>query len=569
MTLTLTITNVDTLDNGVSTRLRLDRHGAVIGRSAQADWSLPDPQHFISSTHCEIDYRDGAYVLVDKSTNGSFLNGSQSRLAGTHVLADGDEILIGHYKVRAKVEGGGPGAASAAAAAGAGAAPAWGGWDSHAGSAAQAPVQDRGWDAPEPVAAISGAGPMSGHWSPPTASTPVPSPGASVWAEATAPVAQSSDWSSPVSAPPADPSAADVWGKLAEGNSVDWSRGGFGQPPASVSLTSAPPKDPFGLSDGAADNAMGFGAAPAPRAAAATDDWGAPASPASPPAAQSWAPAGAQSAQSWGPATAAPASAPSAQSWGPATAAPAAAPPAQPWGAATAPPPPRVEQASPPAPRAAPAPAPATAPRAAPASPAGAPPDGALAALLAGAGLAAGDIKADPQAALTAAGDVLRRLVAGMVVMMEARARAKAQLGAQSTSLEFDGNNPLKFARSPEGALAQLINPPERGFMPADRAVEDAFRDLQAHQMATLIAMQGALGATLARFSPAAIRERAEMRGVLAKIIPAARDAEMWKAYEREFEGVARGSDEAFMDVFAKEFKNAYEKTAADMKARR
>jgi type VI secretion system FHA domain protein len=355
---------------------------------------------------------------------------------------------------------------------------------------------------------------MSGHWAPPVATARAPSAAASVWAEAAAPVSPSSDWSSPVSASAADPSAADVWGKLAEGNTVDWSRGGFGQAPAAVSLSPAPAKDPFGLSSRPAEG--GFGPATAAPAAPAAHDW-------------DGAAARLASAPQWGPATAAPTPPPETR--------PATVPPV--------------------------APRPATAPAAGSAA------EGGFGALLAGAGLSPSDIKADPQTALAAAGDVLRRLVAGMVVMMEARARAKAQLGAQSTSLEFDGNNPLKFARSPEGALAQLINPPERGFMPADRAVEDAFRDLQAHQMATILAMQGALAATLARFSPAAIRERAEMRGVLAKIIPAARDAELWKAYEREFEGVARGSDEAFMDVFAKEFKNAYERTAADMKAGR
>ena len=151
--------------------------------------------------------------------------------------------------------------------------------------------------------------------------------------------------------------------------------------------------------------------------------------------------------------------------------------------------------------------------------------------------------------------------------MLEARARAKTQLGAQGTSLEFDGNNPLKFARAPEKAIAQLLNPPERGFMSSDRAIEDAFRDLQAHQMATLQAMQGAgFAAPWPGFSPQAIRERAEHRGVLAKIMPNAREATLWETYEREFEGVAQGSAEAFMDVFAKEFRQAYEKASADMK---
>jgi predicted component of type VI protein secretion system len=102
--------------------------------------------------------------------------------------------------------------------------------------------------------------------------------------------------------------------------------------------------------------------------------------------------------------------------------------------------------------------------------------------------------------------------------------------------------------------------------MDPEGAIEDAFCDLQAHQMATLAAMQGALAATLARFSPAAIRKRAETRGLLAKIMPSAREAALWQAYEREFEGVARGSDEAFMDVFAKEFRAAYEASVAGMK---
>jgi type VI secretion system FHA domain protein len=178
-------------------------------------------------------------------------------------------------------------------------------------------------------------------------------------------------------------------------------------------------------------------------------------------------------------------------------------------------------------------------------------------------GLAPQDIRSSEADFVAQAGHVLRRVVAGLVVMLEARARAKSQLGAQGTSLEFDGNNPLKFARTPEQALAQLLNPAERGFMSADKAIEDSFRDLQAHQLATLKAMQGALRATLDRFSPNAIRSRAKSAGLLAKILPGSRDATLWQTYEREFSGVAQGSDEAFMDVFAKEFRKAYEEVAS------
>jgi len=182
-----------------------------------------------------------------------------------------------------------------------------------------------------------------------------------------------------------------------------------------------------------------------------------------------------------------------------------------------------------------------------------------LEAFLAGAEMPADAIRQDPAYALHQAGALLRKLVAGMVVMLEARARAKSQMGAQGTGLEISGNNPLKFARNPDQALRHVLNPPERGFMDADRAVEDGWKDLQAHQLATLRAMQSALRSTLDRFSPKSIRARAETRGMLEKILPGARDAAMWKAYEREFSGVAFDSDEAFMDMFAKEFRKAYD----------
>jgi type VI secretion system FHA domain protein len=156
---------------------------------------------------------------------------------------------------------------------------------------------------------------------------------------------------------------------------------------------------------------------------------------------------------------------------------------------------------------------------------------------------------------------LLKRLVAGLLVMVEARARAKAQMGAETTGLRLDGNNPIKFARSPEEALAQLLAPPEPGFMAADRAVDDAFLDLQSHQVATLKAIPGALRATLDRFSPGSIRRRrGGDLGFLAKLLPAFRDAALWRHYEREFVAVKKESDEAFMEVFAKEFHKAYER---------
>ncbi|MGF7150009.1 type VI secretion system FHA domain protein [Sphingomonas zeicaulis] len=419
--------------------LRLDRHGAIIGRSAHADWPLPDPRNYISSRHCEISFRDGTYLLTDRSTNGTFINGASDRLAAPHPIAAGDEILIGHFLVRVTLDAGEAMAKvapppTAAPAATADAALDWPSWSTPATEpdewapvmpAAQAaaigvwgdiPVarapEELAWGTPA-APAISGAGALSGHWAPPQprAAEPVrPAPVAPV--------------------PPAD----DIWARLAEGHQVDW---GLEAPPAKT---------------------------PEPEAA----------------------------------------------------------------------------QSASPLPDSA---------------------DDVWAAFLRGAQLAPGEVGIPAEAAAELAGTALRLLLAGLLPLVEARSRAKAQMGAVNTILEFDGNNPLKFVRSPTRALALLLNPPQPGFMTTARAVDSAYRDLQAHQMATLMAMQGALRATLDDFSPVAIRSRMRAhRGGRAAFLPILEDARAWRAYEEEFDGVTAGSSEAFIDMFAKEFRAAYER---------
>ncbi len=529
MTLTLFIENVERLDNGEPVQLKLDRHGAVIGRSPHADWSLPDPKNYISSTHCEIDYRNGAYLLFDKSTNGTFVNNSPQRLDGPHVLKDGDIVAVGHYRIVATTK---DAARTSAPPPPAAPSQGWDGWGA-AATPAQ-PAVSAGWDAPAAPAAA-----------PPPTPPPQPAPMAtSGWADPPASPASDRAWA----APPASP--APVSGGW---DTPQPAPGGWDSPPH---RPAPPPADAWGPAAAGPPTPRVSGwdeLKPATAPTAPVDDWarGSPMSGRG-EMSQNWTPPQTQPAPSaWDQ----PASAPAhdaADVW-----AAFAASNEMDWsrgGFAPAP--------------ATPAPAPAPASMAAPPPTAAPVMDDSWTSFLRASQVDPSLLKVSPAQALQTAGGLLHRLLAGLVLMMEARARAKAQLGAQSTTLELNGNNPLKFARSVDRLTAQLLNPPERGFMTPEQAIEDSFQDLQAHQMATLAAMQGALAATLARFSPEAIRNRAESRGLLAKIIPAAREAELWNAYEREFEGVARGSDEAFMDVFAKEFKTAYERSVSAMKRR-
>ncbi|RUY65333.1 FHA domain-containing protein, partial [Mesorhizobium sp. M7A.F.Ca.CA.001.13.1.1] len=96
MHISLEINNVDALPAGTSTSYAARDRGFEIGRDA-CDWTLPDPDKFISGRHCEVRYEAGAFWLHDISRNGTFINGSSQRMTGPHRLGHGDRILIGRY----------------------------------------------------------------------------------------------------------------------------------------------------------------------------------------------------------------------------------------------------------------------------------------------------------------------------------------------------------------------------------------------------------------------------------------------------------------------------------------
>jgi type VI secretion system protein ImpI len=105
MTLTLRIENVTTLPDGGPLSVSIKgKRGLDIGRDQYLDWTLPDSSRFISGKHCEVRWHDGGYWLHDISTNGTFLNGAESRLKGPHRLRDGDRFVIGQYIIAATMD---------------------------------------------------------------------------------------------------------------------------------------------------------------------------------------------------------------------------------------------------------------------------------------------------------------------------------------------------------------------------------------------------------------------------------------------------------------------------------
>jgi type VI secretion system protein ImpI/type VI secretion system protein len=425
-----------------------------LGRGAECDWSLPDPDRVLSKKHCVLEFYAGGWQVRDLSTNGTFVNHAGTPVGRDQVkpLADGDRLRLGAYEIEVRI--------------------------------AEAPAASAGWGtAPDPFA--------------PNPFAPDPFAGA--------PASQGFDAAPlPGFGTPASAGSSMGGGLLPD----DFDP--FGSPGAD---------SPAPMPDHAPSTAGAFMVPPSLPAGKAVipDDWDFDLAPKPPPLA---------------PTVPAPVMAPQ----------PPAPPPVDPFLEAGDTPRP----APPPIPVAQPVPA---APAARPADDAG------LAAFLAGAGLPASLPVQDPDAALRAAGAVLRAAIGGIRALLIARADVKREFRIEQTMLRAANNNPLKFAAREDQALAALLDPRT----PAEAAVRETVDDLTAHQVASLAATQAAARALLERLAPASLEAEDPGGGLL----PGAREKRLWDAYRRRHAQLVEQFDDDFDSAFGKAFARAYEQATA------
>jgi len=184
-------------------------------------------------------------------------------------------------------------------------------------------------------------------------------------------------------------------------------------------------------------------------------------------------------------------------------------------------------------------------------------PDDLVGALYAGLGIAPPAQRTPQQMRLI--GALLRATVSGALGLLAARTIAKRELGAGRTMPQTQQNNPLKFASSVDAALAQLLAPPQRGFIAPLVAVEAAFDDLRAHEMAVLAGMRAALESVLARFDPQTLESRLSSKGVWDNLMPLNHKARLWERYGEQHAEIMREIDDDFDALFGDAFLDAYE----------
>lgn len=163
----------------------------------------------------------------------------------------------------------------------------------------------------------------------------------------------------------------------------------------------------------------------------------------------------------------------------------------------------------------------------------------------------------DPHDVAAEIGAVLRTTVEQLSLLLKARAAAKVLAkSADRTMIGAEDNNPLKFVPGTDDIMEIMFAKRRAGYLDAKHSVEDAFRDLKAHEIATYAAMQVALSRLLDDLSPEAIAKR---------IPPASfssRKSQAWDALVATWRMMEDKHENGMLDVFLAYFAEAYTKAA-------
>ncbi len=562
MRITLQIENVDRLETGGQVSYSCADRGFDIGRHEHLDWSLPDPQRVISGKHCEVRFENGQFVLYDVSTNGTFLNGSPNRMDRAHVLRSGDRLMIGDYIISVALEAEETAGAamsqpesqreysqpweSPASARDTPPAPAW---PSAPGSVQQAPypVQDQGgpWAPP--------SGGMEGRHAPPSSAPGIGTPADDVWSQ------QGHGWGNADPAlydpnalqperEPARPAQADPLDHLA--SQPDLARAPV-QPVAPEPMSPAPEKPLFAMPDLDVPDQP-----PSPT----------PAPTSAPPPAQTAAPApGPNPPVQSGGGTAEHSPFPETAAWGEPV---AATPAVEDAGAGFAGDIPEASDGVVPVIEPTAATPPSAPETAQPAVPAKTPEETTHAvvggtnfikAFAEGAGIPPGVLEGrDPEEFARELGGILQGITGDLMGLLQARSQVKAMTrNANRTLISRSGNNALKFSPTPQMALQTMLsqNAEESGYLPIDKAMTAAFKDIQKHHVWTYAAMQKAAARFDETLSPKAI----EAEGQVAKSTFGNPKAKFWERLQERWTSLSGAYDDGLVGVFTQYFTESYE----------
>lgn len=177
----------------------------------------------------------------------------------------------------------------------------------------------------------------------------------------------------------------------------------------------------------------------------------------------------------------------------------------------------------------------------------------------------------EPEAiAMRDAGDLAEML--GMLIqicagnvsqLLLARAQAKSAMRSSSqTMIQLQGNNPLRWAPTPQDAMNLMFGRPTSSYVDACNAFEKGFQTLKNHEMDTFAALQEAIQSLFGDLDPAVIERSLGVDGKKGGLFGGDRalKARLWEEFVARWTRKTGAFDSGMFGAFMRVFGEAYDR---------
>ena len=165
----------------------------------------------------------------------------------------------------------------------------------------------------------------------------------------------------------------------------------------------------------------------------------------------------------------------------------------------------------------------------------------------------------DAAAEMEKFGREYRLMMEGLMQLLRKRAEEKGNARVAQTVVGASDVNPLKFMPTVEDALGIVMRARSPGFLGGEEAIGDTVRDLAQHHVRAWRGVQAALRRMVDRFDPVALEEELKSSSALGTLLTGGKGAKLWELYRKRHREIAQSAETRFLGEIGADFREAYE----------
>lgn len=157
-------------------------------------------------------------------------------------------------------------------------------------------------------------------------------------------------------------------------------------------------------------------------------------------------------------------------------------------------------------------------------------------------------------------GQGMQQLLMGLVTSLRTRTALKNKFKINQTTFQQQENNPLKFSATMDDVFQNLFLRRSSSFLPANKAITEAFNDTQKHDIALSAGTLGAIKGVFDQLAPCEIEKKDLKDSVFDQVIPGQKQSRYWKIYQSLHKDMVEEINVQGSSVLSDDFVKAYDK---------